>query len=62
MGVIIKNGRFYPPTTVGGNKAFYLHQDEYDALEKKKKDAMYFITSKNIFNLPAKLWYTNYRK
>ena len=45
MGVIIKNGRFYPPT-VGGNKAFYLHQNEYDALEKKKKDAMYFITSK----------------
>ena len=45
MGVIIKNGKFYPPT-VGGNKAFYLHQDEYDALEKKKKDAMYFITSK----------------
>ena len=25
MGVIIKNGRFYPPT-VGGNKAFYLYQ------------------------------------
>ena len=45
MGVIIKNGKFYPPT-VGGNTAFYLHQDEYDALEKKKKDAMYFITSK----------------
>lgn len=45
MGVIIKNGKFYPPT-VGGNKAFYLHQDEYDALEEKKKNAMYFITSK----------------
>ena len=40
MGVIIKNGRFYPPT-IRENKAFYLHQDEYDALEKKKKDAMY---------------------